>query len=203
MSEKLKIITAAKNIFADRGFDGTSIRMIADKAGVNSAMISYYFGSKEGLFKSIAINRIDEVRDILLSFQNEEMNEEQKIHSYVDTLVSQFLADPVTHIMIIREISTCQRSELSLEIASRLAENLSLLGVSDLFSTQSERDFESRMLVFSIIGTLFHLINMRNVMNISSNVSSKGEAMNLKVLEPLLKNYFHNLITRFFAPYHE
>ena len=52
LSEKqLHILLVAEELFALHGFDGTSVRDIAEKAGVNLAMISYYFQSKENSWK--------------------------------------------------------------------------------------------------------------------------------------------------------
>ena len=45
--KQLEILQVAEQLFAEEGFDGTSVRDIAKKANVNIAMISYYFGSKE------------------------------------------------------------------------------------------------------------------------------------------------------------
>jgi len=42
-----------KSFLGENGFDGTSVRDIAQKAGVNLAMISYYFGSKEKLLEAL------------------------------------------------------------------------------------------------------------------------------------------------------
>ena len=42
---------AAEELFAEKGFSGTSVRDIADAADVNVAMISYYFGSKEKMLE--------------------------------------------------------------------------------------------------------------------------------------------------------
>ena len=47
---RLKLIDAAEALFSESGFDGVSIREIAEAAGVNIALIGYYFGGKEGLF---------------------------------------------------------------------------------------------------------------------------------------------------------
>jgi AcrR family transcriptional regulator len=53
-SEKqIQIMEAAEELFAEKGFAGTSVRDIAEEAGVNLAMISYYFGSKERLMESL------------------------------------------------------------------------------------------------------------------------------------------------------
>ena len=41
------MLAAARTAFADRGFDGTSIRVIATAAGVDPALVHHYFGSKD------------------------------------------------------------------------------------------------------------------------------------------------------------
>ena len=50
---KERLLKAAKNLFVRKGFSGVSIREIAREAEANSALISYYFGDKEGLFKGV------------------------------------------------------------------------------------------------------------------------------------------------------
>jgi AcrR family transcriptional regulator len=44
------IVAAARDAFADRGFDGASVRTIAAAAGVDPALVHHYFGTKEQLF---------------------------------------------------------------------------------------------------------------------------------------------------------
>ena len=44
------ILTAAREVFTEKGYDGAGTREIAERAQVNVALISRYFGSKEGLF---------------------------------------------------------------------------------------------------------------------------------------------------------
>lgn len=44
------ILVAARDAFADRGFDGASIRAIATAAGVDPALVHHYYGSKDQLF---------------------------------------------------------------------------------------------------------------------------------------------------------
>jgi AcrR family transcriptional regulator len=50
---KERLLKAAKELFVRKGFSGVSIREIAREADANSALISYYFGDKEGLFKGV------------------------------------------------------------------------------------------------------------------------------------------------------
>ena len=57
----IDILDAAEAAFADFGFGGASLRAIAREAGVNQAMIAYYFGSKEGLFEAVIRRRADPI----------------------------------------------------------------------------------------------------------------------------------------------
>ena len=50
---KMKIIHAAGEVAAERGFDNVTTRMVADRSGENIGSIHYHFGSKEGLFKAV------------------------------------------------------------------------------------------------------------------------------------------------------
>lgn len=47
-----QLIKAATGLFAAHGFDGTSVKDIAEAAGVNISLVSYHFGGKEGLLKT-------------------------------------------------------------------------------------------------------------------------------------------------------
>lgn len=51
---KDRILNAARARFAEHGYARTSLRSIARDADVDHALVSYYFGSKEGLFKAVA-----------------------------------------------------------------------------------------------------------------------------------------------------
>lgn len=50
---KLRLLDAAENEFAARGFTGVRLRDIADAAGVQPALIHHYFGDKQGLYRAV------------------------------------------------------------------------------------------------------------------------------------------------------
>lgn len=50
---KMKILLAAKKLFAKHGYDATSVRQICEEAGANVALVSYHFGGKESVFYEI------------------------------------------------------------------------------------------------------------------------------------------------------
>ncbi|BBH24391.1 TetR family transcriptional regulator [Paenibacillus baekrokdamisoli] len=50
---KMRILLAARKLFATKGFDGTTVRQICEEAGVNVALVSYHFGGKENMFPAL------------------------------------------------------------------------------------------------------------------------------------------------------
>ncbi|HVZ24671.1 MAG TPA: TetR family transcriptional regulator, partial [Sediminibacterium sp.] len=63
--KKEQIIRAAIELFAEKGFEGSSIRELAARADVNLAMVNYYFGTKENLFLAIVEYKAAFMRDKL------------------------------------------------------------------------------------------------------------------------------------------
>ena len=53
LSTEDNIITAAKTVFVRKGFDGARMQEIADEAGINKALLHYYFRSKDKLFEKV------------------------------------------------------------------------------------------------------------------------------------------------------
>ena len=56
-----RILTAAERLFSEAGIDGVSMREIAAEAGVQLALISYYFGTKQELYRAVFRRRIEPV----------------------------------------------------------------------------------------------------------------------------------------------
>ncbi len=65
MNTKEKIIEAAVHEFSKGGYPGARVDNIAIKAGINKAMIFYYFGSKENLYKTVIEKIVNELFDVI------------------------------------------------------------------------------------------------------------------------------------------
>ena len=96
--KKQTIIEAAMELFADKGFEGTSIRELAAKAGVNIAMVNYYFGSKEKLFEAMVEEKSTYFRERLNSILiDESKNELQKIDTIIEDYVNRITSQHKYH----------------------------------------------------------------------------------------------------------
>ena len=67
VSTKDRILGAAELLFAQRGFEGASLRQLTTNAGVNLAAVNYHFGSKEKLVEEVFRRRRDALNESRLA----------------------------------------------------------------------------------------------------------------------------------------
>ena len=60
-STKERILASAEALFAQRGFEGASLRQLTAAAGVNLAAVNYHFGSKDKLVEEVFKRRLDQL----------------------------------------------------------------------------------------------------------------------------------------------
>lgn len=81
--KQIEILQVAEQLFAEKGFDGTSIREISKIAKINIAMVSYYFGSKEKLLESLILFRTSDLKLKLENLFDEKVAPLQKIEKFI------------------------------------------------------------------------------------------------------------------------
>lgn len=87
-----KIISTAERLFSTKGYDGTSVRDIADEAGINIAMISYYFGSKEKLMEALFEQRTTNIKLKVESLlQDDKRTPIEKVGSLADEYIDKIM----------------------------------------------------------------------------------------------------------------
>jgi len=113
-SEKqLHILSVAESLFASKGFEGTSVRDIAQAAEVNVAMISYYFGSKEKLLYSLIEERTERSGLMLQDlYQNKQLSPWEKMEHIIDFYVDMMLNNRDYYIIASRQISLVKDESL-------------------------------------------------------------------------------------------
>lgn len=107
LNEKQKeILLVAENLFSMNGIDGTSIRDISKAAGINVAMVSYYFGSKNQMISALFEIRLTRIREKLNNLtENHELNPLQKLVIFVEDMLTVLLKNADFHIIMIRQFS--------------------------------------------------------------------------------------------------
>ena len=102
---ELKIKNAARKIFILKGMEGARMQEIADKAGINKALLHYYFRSKQKLFDTIFEEAFQQfVPDMhkLLSTSN---SSQEIVHSFVNAYFSILEKNPFLPQFILGELN--------------------------------------------------------------------------------------------------
>jgi AcrR family transcriptional regulator len=100
-----KIVQAAEKVFIEKGLAGARMQEIADEAGINKALLHYYYRSKEKLFEvvfKLAFKNF--VPNLLKAFDGQE-DFFTKIEHFVTTYLNLIEKNPHIPIFIINELS--------------------------------------------------------------------------------------------------
>jgi AcrR family transcriptional regulator len=101
-----RILESAREIFVQKGFEGARMQEIADHAGINKALLHYYFRGKEKLFDAVFSNTIQQIGPALSTFFNEDIPLEVKVWKFVDNYLEMIKKFPQMPLFIMNEIST-------------------------------------------------------------------------------------------------
>lgn len=122
LSTEEKIIAAARKLFTQKGFSATKTRDIAEEAGINLALLNYYFRSKQNLFQIIIESQFDELFGIIAPIvSNKEISLEEKIETLVSGYTKLLLGNPDLPFFVLSEI---KRNDF---IAKRVKQNAEIL----------------------------------------------------------------------------
>ncbi len=97
---KDRLLDAAEQLFANKGFEDVSIRELASAAEVNIAAINYHFQGKENLFRQVILRRFVAQRDSTLAALDkilEGSGGSPKLAEVVETMVMQYLENALSH----------------------------------------------------------------------------------------------------------
>lgn len=79
-----RIFAAADELFGEVGFDGVSMRDVAQKAGVNKALVFYHFGGKEPLFETVLQRYYTAHRAALKDALAADLPQRERFHGLID-----------------------------------------------------------------------------------------------------------------------
>lgn len=104
-STEEKIKEAARTVFTQKGYAATRTRDIAEEAGINLALLNYYFRSKEKLFQQIMAEKIQQLFGVILAVVNsEDTTLEDKIEVMVRNYIDLLIGNPDLPLFIFSEI---------------------------------------------------------------------------------------------------
>lgn len=103
-----KIMQAATKLFAQENFNAVSIKQIAAASGVNSALISYYFGGKKNLYQEVLYTEADKFLKLQEQIRSRTESPLSRLRSYVDSIADMQFKQPYNMHLIYRELLSPQ-----------------------------------------------------------------------------------------------
>lgn len=104
-STEAKIKAAARVVFHKNGFAATRTRDIAEEAGINLALLNYYFRSKQKLFDLIMMETMQGFfQSMAMVFYDEQTTLEQKVEIIAERYIDKMIADPHVPIFLLNEL---------------------------------------------------------------------------------------------------
>lgn len=100
-----QILGAAITIFQTKGMNGARMQEIADTAGINKAMLHYYYRSKQLLFEAVFSNAFSLLAPQLNAILNDDSSIEDKIKNFTSNYISFIIKHPYLPNFIIQELN--------------------------------------------------------------------------------------------------
>ena len=100
-----RILAAAKKIFVIKGMSGARMQDIADEAGINKALLHYYFRSKEKLFEVIFMEAAQKLFPRINEIFNSDQPLFEKIESFCSEYITVVMENPYLPLFVLNEIN--------------------------------------------------------------------------------------------------
>lgn len=150
MDSRKKILEVAKEVFQEKGNSGARMQEIADAAGVNKALLHYYFKNKDGLFREVFI---DLIRKMLLPLKEKLFTKslplEERIKNFVNDYIDTLKENPLLLSFILGEL---RMNKMPLTPPPEIAEGIIKLG-HELKENEEFKDLDPFQLATTILGS--------------------------------------------------
>ncbi len=196
VDKRAHILSVAEELFAENGFDGTSVRDIAQRANVNLAMISYYFGSKEKLLEALIEDRAGYTLGILEELsKNQTLTPWEKIDRQVEFYVEKIIGNFKFHCIMSQQYKSTQPEikELLINIKMRNLEQIKQV-IADGQKKKFFRKVDVELTMASVMGTLTHITNSKALYCRLMKIDETDDASYRKKIAPRLKTHLKQMM---------
>lgn len=100
-----KILEAAREVFLRKGMAGARMQEIADEAGINKALLHYYFRSKDKLFQKIFEETLEKISFSLVDSFSQDSSIFEKLQKFIDAYTDVLLENPYLPMFVLNEMN--------------------------------------------------------------------------------------------------
>jgi len=156
-STEEKIKNAARIVFHKKGFAATRTRDIAEEAGINLALLNYYFRSKQKLFDLIMLESLQEfIKSMTNIFNDENTQIEEKLETIVKKYIDLLITQPDLPLFILSELRSNPKELLAKMNVKNLLMNSTL--IKQYKKAVSENKFQQENLLHFIMNFMGMMI---------------------------------------------
>ena len=102
----MRILEAAAGVFSEGGFSGARVDEIAERAGVNKAMIYYHIGNKDALYAEVIQNVIGNTAETIARRIKDIQDPEEKLRIYIRAFARNLDENPQVAPIMMREVAS-------------------------------------------------------------------------------------------------
>lgn len=207
IDKKDHILDVAEKVFSELGFDGASTRTISGEAGVNMAMLNYYFGSKEGLFLAVFNRKISAFKNLLQNIGSDDtISAWDKIEKYIDLYVQRVVSNNCFQKMLYQELAMQRRGDLADQIAGILMANvleLKKIIQDGIDKGEFNGDVDKEMVIATIYGTKNFIINAPQLTTTMLGFDIQDDKILEEKLKPRIEAYMKKLLKAYLVKEHD
>lgn len=193
-STEERIKAAAAKIFMEKGFDGTTTRDIAKEAGLNSALMNYYFRSKEKLFAGVFSEMCGLFFQGLTEILSQPLSFKEKIFALIDHDYRIFRENPALSNFILNELHRNPDRLLDMTKKVSIVKNTVLeQQFNEAVKAGEIRDIDIKHIMMLIPSNIqFIFISKSMTMNIHNMTESDFDLFldnHIKIVKEMISNY--------------
>lgn len=197
---RIHIMKVGSQLFAEKGYEGASIREIAKKSGVNIAMVSYYFGGKEGLYfeciAHFAQHKLNQISNTLTPFKNSE-DFKKRLQQLIANKMQCFSEDLEAHKIIMREMQTERDPEFHKKIMTQLApvfDKIKSFFQMAIDQNVVRENFDAENLTLMLMGVLSHPCIAEKAMQAHLGYNMTDRVSQEKYIQQVTQLFFTGVI---------
>ena len=158
------LLRAGRELFAAHGYEGVSVRAVAETAGANAAMVHHHFGSKSGLFEEVLRRRFEPLNQRRIEMLDAAIARHAPDDPPLEEVMEAFLRAPVeafgtpARATLLAVVHSVHEGQLSPEIFEKLFSRLQrhFAKIRDYLEPMSDAELQGR--IRFVIGGMIHLL---------------------------------------------
>jgi len=192
-STEEKIKTAARKLFTQQGYEATRTRDIANEAGINLALLNYYFRSKEKLFEIVMLENIGKFFQGVIQILNDENTSfYEKVEMLVDFYIDRLMDSPDVPLFVLNE---ARRNPDKLPIQQSLMDSVFMKQFMQKMKQGKIKKMNPGHLMMNIMGLTVFPFAARPMIQLVREINNKEYTELMLERKKLIPEWIKNMLT--------